>query len=116
MNTALSGGRRHSVDHVQYRFRPQARQQVLRQVHPPNRSRLIYEELGGTRYVVSVLAAMLMDHAIGSNRIRVRVGEDGERVSLALRKAARFFRRINADCNHLRAASDKFRQALLKAP
>jgi hypothetical protein len=98
-----------SIDHVQYCFGPQARQQGLGQVHPPNRPRLIHQELGRTRGVLSILASTSMDHSIGSNRTRVRVGEDGKRVSLALRKAARFFRRINADCHHLRAARDKFR-------
>ena len=108
--------RRHPIDHLQYRFRTQARQQVLRQVHPPNRPRFINEKLGRTRDVVSLLASALMHHTIGSNRVGARIGQERERIALGLTKVSRFFARIDADRHDLRAARDKFRQVLLKAP
>jgi len=108
--------RRHPIDHLQNRFRPQACQQVLRQVHPPNRPRLINEKLGRTRDVVSLLAAALMHHTIGSNRVGMRIGQERERIALGLTKVSRFFARIDADRHDLRAARNKFRQVLLKAP
>ncbi len=108
--------RRHPIDHFQHRFRPQARQQTLRQVHPPNRPRLIHQKLRGTRDVTSLFASVLVNHSVGSNRLGARVGQNGERITLRLRKLSGIFRRIDADPYHLRAARDKFRQPLLKTP
>jgi hypothetical protein len=104
------GGRRlQSINHVQHRFGPQARQQVLRQVYPPNRPRLIHQKLSRTRDGVSLLASALMDHAVGSNRAGARIGQERERIALSLTKLSRFFRRIDTDRNDLCTTRDKFR-------
>jgi hypothetical protein len=101
---------------MQYRFWPEAGEQSLRQVHPPDRTSLVDQELSRTRKVLSILAALFMEHPISANSRGFGIRQECERVALAFTQLPSLFVRIDTDRDDLRLSGAKVRKSPLEAP
>ena len=104
------------VDRVHNVFRPGAHSDVIRQVHPPDRACGVHEELGRTRDVSPILAALRVQNSILADDIRVRIGQEWETIAPGLAQFPRLSRRIHADSDNLDGAVVELAEMLLETP
>ena len=96
-----------TINLPQHHLRAGTHTDVVRQVDPLYGARGVYQELGGPRNVPSVFARACVQNSVSANRFRLRIGKEGEGITLVLAKLARLHAGVYADGDYPDAARAK---------